>query len=252
MNDDLERANPFRKAGAERPRPSFYLPAYIEKAVLAGKNHTFVSGDGVHVAWKRTRWGKVVSGRHIQTRNLYAVMRMRDESVGAMHFVETRNGLAWPMSMFEFFDTCDEKSQAQCDHASAVWAALQQDECLEADEVVLEPHESFVEIAALHISETIKGRRLWSNVISELVYRLYRGAGYTTLVLKAFPLEYGGDETRDDEDDEHPLLHRRKSAMAWMYARELGVAGIDGMDDDGIWMYKNLIREESYGNQDRG
>jgi hypothetical protein len=240
MDAGLRRVNPFRKEGVTKPRPTFYIPPYIEKAVLEGKSHTFVSCGGVHVAWKRTRWIKLVSGRNVQARSLFVLMSMQGEIVGAMHFIETRNGLTRYMRMDEFFDTCDEKSQEKCDHASAAWAALQQDECLEPDEVILTPHQSFVEIAMLHISEAIKGRRLWSNVINELLHTAYRGPDYSIMLLKAFPLEYSPNDGCADDGGDDTLCDRRKSAMARMYAKELGVEVIFGVKDCGIWMYKNL------------
>lgn len=195
--------------------------------------------DGIDVAWVSTGWKRAFPETSSEVKiQLHTVSLFKnDEPIGFAEFeVFLFNDY---IDTWEFISDADVVSQKMYDLAEGIKSVL---ECLNGGTFEFEPGMRIVEFDRLVMRPSYAGTSLWVAPLKEFIRRKFkcsRRAWNYALVLRPFPLEYeNGARAIGMVDDES--LMRRRSAMARLYKRTLGVELAVPEADAHWWMARLL------------
>jgi len=201
------------------------------------KNRILV--NGIQVAWISTGWKRAFpeTSSEVRIQKHTVSLFQNDDPIGFAEFeVFLFNDY---VDTWEFVRDADTVSQKLYDLAEGVRSVLER---LMGDSFEFEPGMRIVEFDRLVMRPEVAGTSLWVAPITEFIRRKFkcsRRAWNYALVLRPFPLEYeSGARAIGMVDDES--LMRRRSAMARLYKRTLGVELAVPEADAHWWMARLL------------
>ncbi|MFC4257122.1 hypothetical protein GRI97_16020 [Altererythrobacter xixiisoli] len=206
-------------------------PVFPEGVAKARKS-VLVDFDGecLEVRYYRTLWHRLHDDANaVKRRQTSALIVRHGQHVGSLEFTEYQ--VATFTDSREFFMEMDNHSQAAYGLARVICESWN-------DVNEISNYGDIVEMNRAWMSLRFYKRGCFSAAANALIDKLFDGGGI--FILKAFPLEYEGDVTKENAK----TFLRRQSAMKRHYKRVFGVASFPGMHGGDGWMYsmpKRLI-----------
>jgi hypothetical protein len=206
---------------AARTQHDFVFPKGAPK-VLRRKLSLTLNGEAIELRYRRSRWNNISESGIVQQRKTSGLIVVDGSHAGSFSVVETRADLF--VDRHEFFDAMDELSEE-----TASLGTLILEHWREPDDVFV--YGDVVELRRLWMSPRLSGCGRLNASMSTLLASEF--ADRSILVLKAFPLEYEGDEMKEGRQ----AFEHRQAAMMRHYTHLLGVVPFPDWAGREGWMY---------------
>lgn len=206
---------------APRTQHDFVFPKGAPKS-LRRKLSLTLNGEVIELRYQRSRWSNISEGGVAQQRKTSGLILADGAHAGSFSVAETRADLF--VDRHEFFDVMDELSQE-----TASLGTLILEHWREPDDVF--NYGDVVELRRLWMSPRLSGSGRLRTAMNALLASEF--ANRSLLVLKAFPLEYEGDEMNENRQ----AFEHRQAAMIRHYTHLLGVTPFPACAGRDGWMY---------------
>lgn len=182
------------------------------------------SSECLEIRYRRSRWSKVdyEGSDEVRSRLTDGIIMVSGERAGRIQFTEFRLGAF--VTRHEFWRTMDDASAAKSALAEVINGAW-------SDPTDVTDFGDIVEFNRVWLRLSVTGRGRLGAVCEIMLKELF--SSRALLILKAFPLEYEGAVTSDNE----LAFSRRRIAMMRRYAGMLGVEPLPGSSGQEGWMY---------------
>ena len=237
-----------------RPRPSYLIGVpddWQRESYFPSGNRKRLT-NGMTLVWRFHSWRKVDGSYDgVKLRMVRAAVFDRAQVACFFEVKQTKNGSDLEFHIDDYAITCDDESQENGEHASAVKLALER---LDDGRNWLEEGEAVSELAMLYVAKGHRGTRVWQEAMIEMLSLLAEANGGSQIcVLQAQPLELcwrertmsdqwflasgngGQAESKAMQPLEESLAKRRRRAILTLYERELGFEPIVGQ-----WMARRI------------